>query len=669
AHFYIPEKVKEEREHLWKSYWDIHKENVFAAADKNADRLGFSGNAFSDFKSWIDRENISAKNNDSLARLIGLDNLIETKDGKTIFISTVVVKNENISEVKSELRAIAGIELFDLSETATSMLSMVKNDFDYLLLTASLIVFFTLLLIYGRIELTLLTFIPMVVSWIWILGFAVLLDIKFNFVNIVIATFIFGLGDDFCIFVTDGLLNKYKYSKNILLSYKSAIVLSAVTTIIGTGVLFFAKHPAIRSVAAISVLGITTILFLSLVLQPVLFNLFVQKRIEQKKTPVSFLTFMVSVFEFTYFVIGCFAFYFIGFILVILPLPKKQKRKLLNACISLFAWSIIYSAFYVHKKIFGKENLDVKKPSIIIANHSSFLDILLMIMLNPKIIILVKDWVYNSPLFGNFIRYAGYNYTETEAEENIIKIKSRIADGYSLMIFPEGSRSTDGKIHRFHKGAFYLAQELKLDITPILIHGASYVLPKSEYLVRRGELNLKILPRIKHNDVSWGTTYRERTKNISRYFKTEHNIFIDERESAQYLWNRLFNNYIFKGPLLEWYLRIKWKLESENFQYYNKLIENRTTITDIGCGYGYLSFYLHYKNRERKITGIDYDNDKIEIARNSFDKTDTLQFLSADITRTGFKEKQDVVFLHDVLHYLTKEEQDHVLQKCFDQMN
>lgn len=668
AQFYVPEKVKAQRELKWKNYWDSHKAKTFTVADKTADRLGFNANAFSGFKNWINRETVSEENNDSLAHLLGIDNLIETRNGTAIFISTAVVKNENLSEVKSELRKLAGVEIFDRTETASAMLSSVKNDFNYLLLTSSLIVFFTLLLIYGRIELTLLTFLPMVISWIWILGFTVLLDIKFNFVNVVIATFVFGLGDDFCIFVTDGLLHKYKYKRNILSSYTSAIVLSAITVIIGTGVLFFAKHPAIHSVAAISVLGITIILFLSLVLQPVLFNLFVQNRIEQKKTAVSFLTFIISVFEFTYFVIGCFGFYFIGFILVILPASKKQKRKLLNICISFFARTIIYSAFYVRKKIFARENLDVTKPSIIIANHSSFLDILLLIMLHPRIIILVKDWVYNSPLFGYFIRYAGYIYTETGAGENFEKIKSRLADGYSLLIFPEGSRSADGEIHRFHKGAFYLAQELKLDITLILIHGASYVLPKSEYLVRHGELNLKILPRIKHEDESWGLTYRERTKNISAYFKIEHRKFTDERESAKYLWDRLFNNYVFKGPLLEWYLRIKWKFESNNFQFYNQLIGERKNIADIGCGYGYLSFYLHYKNRERNITGLDYDNDKIEIAQNSFDKNDNLHFQSADIATFGFEEKQDAVLLLDILHYLNEQSQKDVLQSCFENL-
>ncbi|MEP7170865.1 MAG: 1-acyl-sn-glycerol-3-phosphate acyltransferase, partial [Bacteroidota bacterium] len=550
APFFIPENVKSLRGEQWKSYWDIHKKDVFEGVDETADKLGFNKSAFSGFKNWIDLNAVSEKNNDSLVHLLSLDNLVDKQNGKTRFISTVVVKNENLENVKSELRAINGVDVFDPTETASSMLSLVKNDFNYLLLTSTLIVFLTMLLIYGRIELTLLTFLPMVVSWIWILGIAALLNIKFNFINVVIATFIFGLGDDFCIFITDGLLHKYKYGKDTLSSYRAGIILSALSTTIGTGVLFFAKHPAIHSVAAISVLGISIILFISFVFQPIIFDLFVQKRIEKKRTPVSLYTFIISVIEFSYFVVGCSLFYLIGLILISLPLPKKKKRELMNVCISFFAMTVLYISLHVRKQFFDKQNLDTKNPSVIIANHSSFLDILLMIMLHPKIIILVKDWVYNSPLFGYFVRYAGYIYTETGTKQNLEEIKKRIADGYSIVIFPEGTRSPDGEIKRFHKGAFYLSQELKLDITPVLIHGASYVLPKGEFLVSHGELNLKILPRIKYEDKSFGETYRERAKNISAYFKLEHKKFTEERESAKYLFSRVFQNYIFKGPVL-----------------------------------------------------------------------------------------------------------------------
>ena len=291
-----------------------------------------------------------------------------------------------------------------------------------------------------------------------------------------------------------------------------------------------------------------------------------------------------------------------------------------------------------------------------------------MLMLNHRIILMINSWVYRSPFFGFFVRHAGYIFSENSMEQNLEKIKQKIADGYSIVIFPEGTRSADGKINRFHKGAFYLAQELKLDITPILIYGAGYVLPKNDFLVKRGELSLKILPRINYDDTLWGDTYRERTKNISSYFKSEYSEFKNERETSQNLFPRIFRNYIYKGPIVEWYIRVKWKLENKNYEYYNELIGERKNITDIGCGYGYLSLYLHYKNENRKITAIDYDEEKIQIAANSFDKNENLHFVFSDILNFRI-EKQDVIFLNDVLHYLSKENQEIVLEKCTAALN
>ncbi len=668
APFHIPEALKKEREIKWNNYWQQKNNSTINLLNNTADSLGFDSKAFEGFKNWISRKNIDEVKNDSLINLLGLDNLIEKTNDTSVIVTTLLVDNKNLSAVKSQLREISGIEILDRSEMATSLLNLVKDDFNYIFWISSLVVFFTLLLIYGRIELAMLAFFPMAVSWIWILGIAALAGIKFNFVNIVIATFIFGLGDDFSIFVSDGLLNKYKYRKDAIASGNLAILLSALTALIGTGVLFFAKHPAIHGIALISVLGISVILIISLLFQPFLFDFFVQGRIDKKKSPMAFFPFLISVFDFLYFVFGCLLHYLFFAVLLITPLPKKFKRSILNSVMSFFAGSVINAGVHVRKRIFGKENLDLKKSSIIIANHSSFLDILLIMMLHPKIIIMVKEWVYKSPLFGYFVRYAGYIYSETGAEANLDNVKQRIADGYSIAIFPEGTRSPDGNLMRFHKGAFYLAQQLQLDITPVLIHGAADVLPKNDYYVHTGTLNRKILPRIKADDASWGLTYKERTKNISQYFKSEYRKFKNEQETARYLWNRVYNNFIFKGPVLEWYLRIKWRMESKNYEWYNELIVDRLNILDIGCGYGFLPLYLHYKNENRQITGVDYDEEKIQIAQNVFDKNNNIRFELADIKQYEIINK-DVIFLNDILHYLPAQEQFSVLKKCVEELN
>jgi 1-acyl-sn-glycerol-3-phosphate acyltransferase len=653
-----------ERNKQWDEFWNAErKQETFSSLDRALKTTGLNTEAFDGFKNWINGDKQDIPDQEELLQQLGFSNLYSSDSATTTWITTLTIPKLHLSTVKAELREIEGVSVFDRGELAESLLTMVKDDFNFILLISASIVFFTLLIIYGRIELTLLTFLPMAISWIWIFGIAAILGIKFNFVNVVITTFIFGLGDDFSIFVTDGLLNKYRTGRETLRSYQSAILLSAVTTIVGTGVLFFAEHPAIHSIALVSVLGIVCILIISFTLQPILFDLFVQDRIERKRAPVTFFPFLISISSFTYFLSGCLFLHFKLVTILLLPMSKKKKKTMINRSLSFFAKTVLYSGPHVRKNISGKEHLDVDKPVILIANHNSFLDILLAIMLNPKIVLMVKGWVYNSPFFGPIIRYAGYVYTDDGPEQNIEKMRQLVAEGYSLLIFPEGTRSSDGTIGRFHKGAFYLAEQLGLDIQPLLIHGASEVLPKGDFLISSGALNVRLLPRIHFHDERWGSSLREKTKNISQFFKTEYSSYKIEMEDTWYLKHRIFTNYVFKGPVLEWYFKTKWRLEEKNYAYYNTLIEDRKRILDIGCGYGYLSFYLHYCNPERMVKGVDYDDDKISIAENSYNKTEQLSFCVADVMSLDLA-RQEVIFLNDVLHYLSQEKQLSLLQKC-----
>lgn len=661
ALFVIPKDVQEKRAVAWNQYWTTErKSELLSKINRSASSNGFSGDAFDRFQKWLQTP-ATATAETSILEKVGMDNLVESKDGKTTYITPIVVPTENLTEVKAELRKISGTEIFDRGEMAGDLLTMVKDDFNYILFISAGVVFLTLLIVYGRIELALLTFLPMVVSWIWILGIAALLGIKFNFVNVVVTTFIFGLGDDYSIFVTEGLLTKYRDGKDNMKSYRSAIVLSALTTIIGTGTLILAEHPAIRSIATISMLGMACILLISFVFQPILFNFFVQKRIERKKAPVTFLTLLISISSFTYFLSGCLFLHSKLVTILLLPISKKRKKAMINRSLSFYAKTVIYSGPHVKKNFSRLENLNPDKPVIFIANHTSFLDILLAIMLNPKIVLMVKGWVYKSPFFGPIIRYAGYIYSESGTEYNIEKMRELIADGYSLLIFPEGTRSEDGQIGRFHKGAFFLAQELDLEIQPIFIHGASEVLPKNDFLISSGQLNVRVQPRLSNqNGVA---DLRTLTKSISAIFKSDYERFVAEVETPEYLRHRIFTNYVFKGPVLEWYFKAKWRLEASNFRYYNEVIGDRLKILDIGCGYGYLSFYLHYKNKDRMISGVDYDEEKISVAQNSYNKTANLQFFYENIMTYTF-DKQDVIFLNDILHYLSKEKQTTLLTRC-----
>ena len=122
-------------------------------------------------------------------------------------------------------------------------------------------------------------------TWVIILGLMAMLGIEFNIVTIILSTFIFGIGDDFSIFIMDGLLSEYKTGRRMLDTHKTAIFFSAFTVVVGLGALIFARHPALHSLALISLFGIVAVVLVSYTVQPVLFRMLVSSQTEKGGAP------------------------------------------------------------------------------------------------------------------------------------------------------------------------------------------------------------------------------------------------------------------------------------------------------------------------------------------------------------------------------------------------
>jgi uncharacterized protein len=662
------EKELEKRWANWRAFWETRQAELFNHLDLLSQELGYTQLAFVQFKQTIQQKPELIRPEDYPFVQDMYNRLIDESDEKFSALTVVTATKSGLTELKSTLSKNPDFVILDRSDLAAKMVETVEADFNYILLVSSGLVFLILLINFGRIELTLITFLPMLLSWIWILGFAGWMGISFNLINVVVTTFIFGLGDDFAIFITEGKLAKFVSGKKSLGSFTTGIVLSAITTIVGTGVLVLAEHPAIHSIGLISVVGLLSILFISLVVQPLLFDFFISSRTEKGRAPLTLSGFLISLFAFTFFLAGCTIIFAILLIFKLIPFGQKKLKLAMHYILKWFTWAQVYVMVNVKKEIINRELLDYSKPALIIANHQSFIDILVMIMLNPKVVIMTNKWVYNSPFFGAAVRYADY-LPASEGYENLMeKMKELVADGYSIMIFPEGTRSKTEEIGRFHKGAFYLAEELGLDVQPILLHGFHFTMSKSDFLLKNGILTIQPLPRILKDDLSFGDTYAERTKTISRYFKREYATLQKRRKNPEYIGRQLLYNYLFKSPIIEWYFRIKYRLEKEHYAEYNELIGDRKRIYDLGCGLGFLSYYLKSAQPGRHITGLDYDEEKITIAQNCYQKDGHIDFQAGDVTQF-IPNLADAILLMDILHYLSEEEQLLVLENAVNNLN
>ncbi|HMG82861.1 MAG TPA: 1-acyl-sn-glycerol-3-phosphate acyltransferase [Ferruginibacter sp.] len=666
----ISDSLQRERIARWKAYWTPEKkEQLFATLEKEGTALGFRPAAFDKFKDLVNK-NFTVLDSASMAaiRKSFLDDFITERPGKATVVTLIKVRPEYKQTVYNAFDNDPNITVVDKQYLTARFVQIINSDFTSIAIMSSLLVFVVLLMTYGRIELTLVSFIPMFISWIWILGLMGLFGIEFNIVNIIISALIFGLGDDYSLFIMDGLLQEYRTGKKNLSSYKSSIFLSAITTVAGLGVLIFAKHPALKSIAWISIIGILCVVLMAQILIPFLFNILIKDRVDKKKFPWTFTGFVISAFAFCYFVFGCILLTILGLVFAKLNPFKKEKSKLVyHTILSKFCKSLMYIMANVKKEIINPGHEDFRKPAIIICNHQSFLDILSVVMLEPKLILFTNKWVWNSPFFGGVVRMADYYPVAQGAQPSIELLREKINQGYSILVFPEGTRAVDGKIKRFHKGAFYLAQELDVDILPIVIHGTGYTMSKGDFLLKDGKITLKYLPRIKPENTQFGMGYSERTKQVGKYFKEEFRKLSEEIEQPRYFKEQLKYNYLYKGPILEWYMKVKVRME-KNYLPIHQLLPKEGKFLDIGCGYGFMSYMLQFTSPQREITGIDYDEDKIETANHCFSKNENINFIASDVLEFSF-EKYDAIILSDVLHYLKPEEQKLVMEKCFAHLN
>lgn len=149
----------------------------------------------------------------------------------------------------------------------------------------------------------------------------------------------------------------------------------------------------------------------------------------------------------------------------------------------------------VRNSVVNKAAEDFTKPAVIICNHQSHLDLMLMLSLTPKVIVLTNDWVWRTPLYGYFIRMAEFYPVSMGFDELLPRLGNLVSRGYSIAVYPEGTRSVTGRIGRFHKGAFELAEALDLDIVPMTLCGADAVLPKHGKYMRSGRICMEIEQR------------------------------------------------------------------------------------------------------------------------------------------------------------------------------
>ena len=301
ASLFVTTKDQVRRIEKWNDFWygkDRRAEKLNKMMAAECPQYGFSMDFFQPFWGILNTHYEPTSLFESNAFPSSLkSNMIEKTDGKYILFTPVQLKPSDKNEVTDRIveTEVSGARRFIIIDPfyyTNALVEIMNNDFNVALFISSIFVFLVLLISFRSTTLALIGFIPMSLSWYIVLGIMGILGIKFNLVNIVISTFIYGIGVDYSIFIMDGLLSNFRTKKQLLVYHKTAILFSAFVLIVGISSLLFATHPAMKSIGFSTLVGMSATVIIAYSLQPFLFYWFIKRRTRKGLAPVTLYNLM-----------------------------------------------------------------------------------------------------------------------------------------------------------------------------------------------------------------------------------------------------------------------------------------------------------------------------------------------------------------------------------------
>lgn len=256
---------------------------------------------------------------------------------------------------------------------------------------------------------------------------------------------------------------------------------------------------------------------------------------------------------------------------------------------------------------------DFETPALIICNHQSHLDLPVLMSIYPKMIFLTNDWVWNNVFYGKIIHKAEFIPVSAGIEVIIPQLKDLTERGYSVVVFPEGTRSADCSILRFHQGAFYLAKELELDIVPMVLHGAGHYLPKKDFMFRKGKITLRIAKRQKYNRDGF-EVLRTMASKYRRFIKDEYDDIVRTTEKSAYFKDLVLYKYAYRGWRIVSYCKKVLKQLPSLSPYIDNESGNVRNVRIINSGIGVFALLYALVNKNVEVYSFEENLKKHAVA-------------------------------------------------------
>lgn len=639
----------------WEQFWtDERKKETINRIERLSVAQGFIENTHEPFYRALGRS-YSPITLDSIRDLDAhfYREFVHESPGQTILSTIVSVhpdRRDSFVENFEKSNQGQPVMVIDRQSLNEQYLGYLITDFNSLVGYSFMAVVLVLFIFYRRIELVIVASIPIALTSFITAGMMGLLNVPFNIFSTIVCTLIFGHGIDFTIFMTSALQKQYTTGKDEMPVYRTSIILAVLTTILAIGALIFAKHPALKSISAIALIGVSVAVLITFVLYPLLFKFLFFNRVKKGLSPATLGLLIESVLLFTYFAIASvIVSALIRCLSWIGRFPRAKKEGFSSRWVSGYMTSVLYLKPGVRKRIFNKERLKRVPQSILIANHSSFLDSLSMTMLHSKIVYLVNDWVYNSPVFGRAVRFLGFIPTSAGIDNQMGTLSARIGKQFSVVVFPEGTRSKSSEIHRFHKGAFLLAQKLDLPLTPIYLHGNADILPKGDFIVYDGLSDIHVGEPLFFTKDPSSRHYTEQAKSIGKNFRESFKQIRFHQEDENYFQKKLFLNYLYREANLSSEIKEDFKRHKKLYYKLFREIDEKSKIAHITSDFGQIDFLLVHQFPSRRVCTFNTVEEHRDISRASYINN---RFHISYVNKSDeLWDKQDVLLLSHIQEF------------------
>lgn len=411
--------------------------------------------------------------------------------------------------------------------------------------------------------------------------------IQFNIVNIILATFIFGQGDDYTIFITEGCCYEYACRRKMLASYKSSIIISALIMFIGIGTLIFAKHPALKSLAEVTIVGMFSVVLMAWMLPPLVFRWITMSEGHYRLRPITLPSLLHTWLYGALRLIQQSSVYI--FRLMLFGIFGNNKRTFAIFQRFVARTHRIYLKLMPGLKFEMSNPYDetLEHPVVIVCNKQSILTPICLMAWSSKIV------------------------KVSSLETDMDKFRALVKDGYSIAFIADNKRNPDATLHTELEIAIHVAHKLGLDIVPVVMHGVDRIMPNDCFACYSGSVEMHIDKRISPTSDLWSEDYADMTRRVHAYMEGKYLEVCRRVERAEYYVPLVLDRYRYKGVDI-WH-EVKASLGNKNIISATNATQPDVIILE-ETGYGERALLMALVHKHAIVKTIITDSFRREVA-------------------------------------------------------